>query len=140
MLTFAPALTQALARFQENDPDLNAFIISNLTDLEAVEATDVVRQAFEAGQVNESISGEFYDFQTELGLIEPDPVIEAERQKERAVRERAFDQLFRMGSPDPAYDDGTSPVYYAKQDKKKAKAKRKKTEKMKKLNRKKKRR
>lgn len=146
------AITQALAQFNDNEPDLNAFFIGDLMDLKAVETTGLVKQAFDADKVDASIAGDFYDFQVELGLIEADPEIEKERARQQEIQMQAFASLrtdqFRAADrdlPAQAYiglDDETLPpsTKRERQAKKKAKAKRKQTEKMKKLNRKKKRR
>jgi hypothetical protein len=49
---------------------LNGAIISELLDLEAVEAAPQMKQAFAAGVVDESVAGDWEDVQIELGLKE----------------------------------------------------------------------
>jgi len=63
-------LKHTLENFLENDETLNAFLISFLTDLNAVEAVPLVERAFESGNVDISVMGDFEDFQIELGLLE----------------------------------------------------------------------
>lgn len=64
------ALQHTLEDFLENDETLNAFLISYLTDLKAVEAVPLVERAFESGNIDISVMGDFEDFQIELGLLE----------------------------------------------------------------------
>ncbi len=64
------ALQSALEGFLENDGTLNAFLISYLLDLKAVEAVAQVEKVFESGNVDISVMGDFEDFQIELGLLE----------------------------------------------------------------------
>ena len=45
-------------------------MISYLTDLKAVESVPLVEQAFQSGNVDISVMGDFEDFQIELGLLE----------------------------------------------------------------------
>jgi hypothetical protein len=63
-------LQDTLEDFVENDETLNAFLISFLTDLKAVEAVSLVERAFASGNVDISVMGDFEDFQIELGLLE----------------------------------------------------------------------
>jgi hypothetical protein len=63
-------LQSALEDFLTNDETLNAFLISFLTDLKAIEALPLVKSTFDSGNVDLSVMGDFEDFQIELGLIE----------------------------------------------------------------------
>lgn len=63
------ALAKQLEQFAELDPTLNAFIISFLLDLKAVEAVPVMERAFAAGRVDISIQGDWEDVQIRLGLL-----------------------------------------------------------------------
>jgi hypothetical protein len=137
-------ITQALEKFNDNEPDLNGFLVSDLVDLGAVEVLEVIKAAYIVDQVDESIAGDFYDVQVELGLIEPDPEVEAERASFAQARMDIYDTMLRNQFLPPYADlrDDTPLIRSLKQEKqakKKTKAKRKKTEKMKKMNRKKKR-
>lgn len=61
--------TGLLAEAAANQPTLNAFIISDLIDLKAVEAAPVMEQAFAADHVDWSIAGDWEDVQIALGLL-----------------------------------------------------------------------
>ena len=69
------ALMRRLENFAENEHELNAFLISSLVDLKALEAAPLIERAFAADRVDESIVGDWDDVQVELGLKEapPDP-------------------------------------------------------------------
>lgn len=62
-------LTDLLARFAEHDPGINAYLISALIDLRAVESAPVMEEAFAAGAVDLSIQGDWEEVQIELGLL-----------------------------------------------------------------------
>lgn len=62
-------LTGALEQFDEQDPELNGFLVSDLMDLDAVEAAPVMGRAFAADEVEVSIPGDWEDVQVELGLL-----------------------------------------------------------------------
>lgn len=64
------ALSATLENYRNNDETLNGFIISRLTDLQAVEAAPLVEQAFKSGLVDESVMGDWTDFQVEVGLLD----------------------------------------------------------------------
>lgn len=61
-------LSAQLELFGEQHRDLNAFLVSYLLDLEAVEAAPLMERAFAADRVEESVCGDFEDVQIELGL------------------------------------------------------------------------
>ncbi len=67
------ALTQTLEHFAENDEELNADVIYNLTELHATEAVELIQRAFDAGRVDEFIMGGWPEVQVELGLIPAPP-------------------------------------------------------------------
>lgn len=64
------ALTGQLERFAENGEELNAFLISYLLDLGAVESAPVMEQAFAADAVDLSVQGDWEEAQIELGLLD----------------------------------------------------------------------
>ncbi len=64
------ALTRTLEHYASNDEILNGDIIAALADLDAVEAAPLVEQAYKADMVDESIMGDWEDFQVEVGLLE----------------------------------------------------------------------
>lgn len=62
------ALSHALEAGAENDPELNAYIVSYLVELQAVEAAPVIEKAYTAEQVDTDIAGSWGKVQVELGL------------------------------------------------------------------------
>ena len=61
-------LTAQLERFTEQSDTLNAFLVSPLLDLRAVEAAPVMERAFASGPMDEMVQGDWEDVQIELGL------------------------------------------------------------------------
>jgi hypothetical protein len=62
-------VTGQLKRFQRQDETLNGFLISALTDFEAVDVAPLMQRAFDAGRVDWSVAGDWEDVQIELGLL-----------------------------------------------------------------------
>lgn len=62
------AISVQLERYTEHDPTLNAFLISYLLDLEAVEVAPLIERAFASDQVDLAVAGDWEDAQIELGL------------------------------------------------------------------------
>lgn len=63
-------LTRQLARAKWNDPTLNAFLVSTLLDLQAVESAHAIERAYTSSLVDETVVGRWDDVRAELG-IEP---------------------------------------------------------------------
>jgi hypothetical protein len=63
------ALQAGLEQYTENGETINAFLISYLVDLKAVEAAPLVERAYQADVVDLSVLGDFEDFQIEVGLL-----------------------------------------------------------------------
>jgi hypothetical protein len=63
-------LSERLEAHPDNDPELNAFLVSFLVELKAVEAAPLIERAFEADDVDMTISGDWEDAQVDLGLLE----------------------------------------------------------------------
>lgn len=63
-------LATQLSRFADQSRTLNAFIVSPLLDIKAVEAMDVIKQAFDADQVDLAVQGDFEDVQIEMGVLD----------------------------------------------------------------------
>ena len=61
-------LSAQLDRFAEQSETFNAFLISPLWDLRAVEAMLVIERAFASGRVDESVQGDVEDVQIQFGL------------------------------------------------------------------------
>ena len=52
-----------------NDPALNGFVISDLVALNAVEAGQAIKKAFEKGYIDEATVGSWEDLEAKLGLL-----------------------------------------------------------------------
>ena len=68
------AITGELQKFRDNDPMFNGLLIARLIDLQAVEAIDIIEQAFQANQVDTFIAGDWDNVQVEFGLKTRDEV------------------------------------------------------------------
>lgn len=62
-------LTNQLGMYGTQTPEINAFLISSLAELRAVDAAAVMEAAFAANAVDESVTGDWEDVQVELGLL-----------------------------------------------------------------------
>jgi hypothetical protein len=62
-------IQQTLEDYPENDETLNAFLISYLVDLNAVEALPLIERVFASGNVDLFVGGDFEDVQIELGVL-----------------------------------------------------------------------
>lgn len=63
-------LEQVLELFGHNDRTLNGFLVAFLADLQSAASTPVVEQAYLANLVDDSILGDFEDYQVAVGLLE----------------------------------------------------------------------
>ncbi len=61
-------LEERLKRFEENEPDVNGFIVEALVELGARETAPVIERAFNEGYVDPIVMGDWDDVQVELGL------------------------------------------------------------------------
>jgi len=61
-------LSGQLAKYQENDTSLNAFLIAYLTDLEAFESIDLIREAFAHDRVDCIVMGDLEDVEMAMGF------------------------------------------------------------------------
>jgi Protein of unknown function (DUF1186) len=61
-------LQEQLSRFEEHEPEVNAFLVEALVELEAKEAAPLIEQAFAQGHVDPMVMGDWEDVQVELGL------------------------------------------------------------------------
>ncbi len=119
------ALIGTLENYQQNDELLNGDIIGSLAGLDAVEAAALVEQAYKADVVDESILGDWEDFQVEVGLLD-------QRLTEPDEDEEVNTTSFPVGTePYPQ-------MHQAKKESKKDKNKRKQAKESRKKNRKKK--
>jgi hypothetical protein len=62
-------LTRQLRVWPNQTEEMNGFLVWDLLELQAVEAAPVMREAFEAGAVDESMVGDWEDVQVALGLL-----------------------------------------------------------------------
>lgn len=62
-------LTRQLQQFKTNEKVLNAFLISYLIDLNAVESADTIEKAYAAERVDLTILGDWEDVQIQLGVL-----------------------------------------------------------------------
>lgn len=63
-------LEQVLEAYLSNDRTLNGFLVAFLADLQAAACSPLIEQAYLANRVDESILGDFEDFQVAVGLLE----------------------------------------------------------------------
>jgi hypothetical protein len=61
-------LVEQLGRFEENEYELNGFLVAQLTRLKAVEAAELIERAFASNRVVEDISGCWGAVRRELGV------------------------------------------------------------------------
>ena len=61
-------LEERLERFEENESDVNAFLVEALVELGAKEAAPLMERAFAEGYVDPMVIGDWEDVQVELGL------------------------------------------------------------------------
>jgi len=104
-------LQNQLEKFGEQMETVNAFLISALYDLHAVEAMPVIERAFASGQVDESVVGDVEDVQIHFGLKaerehprKPNWITETSRQLAAFDLEDAESQLLQdamMFEPPP---------------------------------------
>ncbi|HEX8431347.1 MAG TPA: hypothetical protein VF625_08675 [Longimicrobium sp.] len=66
-------LVEALLKWPDEDPTMNAILVWALADLGAVEAAPIMEAAFEADAVDLQIGGDWEDVQVRLGLL-PDRI------------------------------------------------------------------
>ncbi|MBM3128429.1 MAG: DUF1186 domain-containing protein [Chloroflexi bacterium] len=65
----AATLARALEKFDAQEPELNACLISALCDLGPQEYLSLIERAFASKRVDESMRGDWQDIQIELGLL-----------------------------------------------------------------------
>jgi hypothetical protein len=61
-------LMDKLAKFNENAMDINGGLVADLVELDALEAIEVIRYAYEAQRVDPVLAGNLGDVEVELGL------------------------------------------------------------------------
>ena len=102
-------LAGQLEHFVHTDPTLNAYVISQLIDLKAVEAASVIRRAFAAERVDLSIEGDWEEVQIRLGLLQkrltPRPRFNFHDLPGPLLRPREEDQAARKPDKKPGRND-----------------------------------
>ncbi len=63
------ALISTLENYRDDDVSINAFTLLNLADLKAVEAAPLAKEIYEAECMDESVMGDYEDFQVRVGLL-----------------------------------------------------------------------
>jgi Protein of unknown function (DUF1186) len=122
------AITATLEYFENNDEGLNAFLISDLVDLKAVEALPVIERAFAADAVDLMVQGDWEDVQIEMGV----------KDHRDTERKPLFPQFFPPLRMSDMPDEVRPPEnLYSQPKKTEKKAKRKQAAKSRKINRKK---
>jgi hypothetical protein len=72
-------LEERLSRFEENESDVNAFLVEALVELGAKETAPLIERAFAEGYVDPIVMGDWEDVQVELGLKSADEVASKQR-------------------------------------------------------------
>jgi hypothetical protein len=66
-------INRQLGLMNPEEPELNAFLIGNLIEMEAVESAPLIERAFVAGCVDETIVGRWENVAWDLGVSEEEP-------------------------------------------------------------------
>ncbi len=122
-------ITQELEKFNENDPELNAFLVSTLTDLKVVEAAPLMERVFASDRIATLLTGDWDNIQVELGL---------KSISELPPRKSYLSELFTELSSTPSIEEISREPVSRRSAKQKTKAKRKQAAQSRKKNRKKK--
>ncbi len=104
------ALARQLESYQDNDPELNGFIISSLVQLKAVEAAPLMQQAFESNNVDLIVLGDWDDARVELGLIPARVQLTQQHPTESRNRMQRYMGIPSMSPPPAALRNLLNPV------------------------------
>jgi len=63
------AMMSTLDGYRDDDETVNAFTLSYLSELKAVEAASLAEEIFKAGKAELEVAGDYEDFQIEMGLL-----------------------------------------------------------------------
>ena len=86
-------LMEQLELFEENEYDVNTFLIEALVELQAMEAAPLIERAFAADRVEEFVIGNWDDIQVRLGMKSAEEVKE-QRAREREARRHRQEGVF----------------------------------------------
>ena len=64
------ALMSSLQEYQNDDETVNAFSLSYLAELKAVEAAPLAEEIFKAGRAEIEVAGDYEDYQIRVGLLQ----------------------------------------------------------------------
>jgi hypothetical protein len=64
------ALISTLQDYQNDDETINAFSLSYLAELKAVEAAPLAKEIFKAGRAEIEVAGDYEDYQIRVGLLQ----------------------------------------------------------------------
>jgi len=110
-------LEERLSRFEENESDVNAFLVEALVELGATEAAPLIERAFAEGYVDPMVMGDWEDVQVELGLKSAEEVAPKQANMWR-------ESLLPSPEASQTFTPASSQVSHKKKDtKKKAKTK-----------------
>ena len=93
-------LEERLERFEENESEVNAFLVEALVELEAKEAAPLIERAFAEGYVDPMVMGDWEDVQVELGLKSAEEVApkQVNKWRERLLPSPAAEETFTSAS------------------------------------------
>lgn len=117
------ALISTLEDYQNDNETVNAFTLSYLADLKAAEAAPLAKEIFEADRADESVAGDYEDFQIYTGLLK-------ERQTPPKYRDIAGSDMRKI------FYDASSGKQRSQEKEKKEKKKRKQAKKARKRHKK----
>jgi hypothetical protein len=98
-------LVERLERFEENEPDVNAFLVEALVELGAKEAAPLIERAFAEGYVDPIVMGDWEDVQVELGLKSAEEVAprQGSKWRESLLPSPPAEETFTPASPQLAH-------------------------------------
>jgi hypothetical protein len=98
-------IEERLKDFEENEPDVNSFLVLALVELGAKEAAPIIEQAFAEGYVDPTVMGDWDDVQVELGLKSPEELAQkrASNLGEKPLPSASAERTFSPISPQVAH-------------------------------------
>ncbi len=89
------ALMSTLQDYQKDDETVNAFTLSFLSDLKAVEAAPLAEKIFNADKAELEVAGDYEDYQIRVGLLEK----RLTKSKFRGITDMEVKRLLAENSP-----------------------------------------
>jgi len=94
------ALSDCLKNYRNHDDMLNAFLIGNLVELQAVEQLDLIRKAFNDDAVDIGVMGDLEEVEIELGVRQERSTLKPEfNLLEKYFGEDSFNEEYSCGDP-----------------------------------------